>query len=124
MVTQAAGFNIFLRSSDEINRINGVVPDYMDPHTESATATALYTKFRQTDTIAKDYSPAHHLLSTTTSGFELLQLLMHQKHPLLTIKNIATVDISKYSTFNDIFRYAREIGHYVSNRALKNREFP
>ena len=123
MVIQAAGFNIFLRPSDEITKVNGVIPDYMDPDTESATATALYTKFRQTDTIAKEYSAAHNLLSTPTSGFEFLQLLMHQTHTLLAIKNIATVDIPKYSTFNDIYRYAREIGHYASGHALKNREF-
>ena len=95
----------------------------MDPDAESATATALYTKFRQIDTIAKEYLTAHNLLATTTSGFEFLQLLMHQAHPLPTIKYIATVYIPKYSTFNDIYRYAREIGHYVSNHALKQREF-
>ena len=72
LVTQAAGFHIFLRPSNEITRVKGVVPDYMDPDAENSTATALYTKFRQTDTIAKGYSAAHNLLATTTSGFEFL----------------------------------------------------
>ena len=45
LVTQAAGFHIFLRLSDEITRVKGVVPDYMDPDVENATVTALYTKF-------------------------------------------------------------------------------
>ena len=123
LVTQAAGFNIFLRPSDEISRARGVLPDSMDPHAENATATALYTKFRQADTIAKDYSAAHNLLSTTTNGFEFLQLIMNQVHPLLAIKNIATIDIPKYSTYRDLYRYAREINGYVANHALKNRAF-
>ena len=123
LVTQAAGFNIFLQPSNEVTRAKGVIPDYMDPDAESATATALYTKFRQIDSIAKEYSAAHNFLATTTSGFEFLQLIMHLAHPLLTINNIATIYIPKYSTFNDIYRYAREIGHYIYNHALKQREF-
>ena len=95
LVTQAAGFNIFLRPSNEITRVKGVVLDYMDPDAENATATALYTEFRQIYTITKGYSAAHNLLAMTTSGFEILQIFMHQVHPLLAIKNIATVNIPK-----------------------------
>lgn len=50
----------------------------MDPDAESATATALYTKFSQSGTISRDDSAAHNLLTTTTSGYDFLQLLMHQ----------------------------------------------
>ena len=111
LVTQAAGFHIFLQPSDEITRVKGVVPNYMDPEAEIVTSTTLYTKLYQIDTIAKEYSAAHNLLASITSGFEFLQLLIHQVHPLLAIKNIATVDIPKYSTYQYIYRYAREIGH-------------
>ena len=75
LVTQAAGFNIFLCPSDEITKVKGMVPDYMDAYPKHVTSTAIYTKLRQIDTIAKDYSAAHNL--TTTNRFEFLQLLMH-----------------------------------------------
>ena len=41
LVTQAAEFHIFLQPSDEITRVKGVVPDYMNPDAENATETAL-----------------------------------------------------------------------------------
>ena len=66
---------------------------------------------------------AHNILATTTNGFEFLQLVLQQSHPLLAIKNIATIDIPKYSTFKNLFRYAREIKTYVANHALRNRSF-
>ena len=95
----------------------------MDPDAENATATALYTKFWQTDTIAKGYLASQNFLAMTTSGFEFLQLLMNQIHPLLAIKIIATVDIPKYSTYQGLYRYSQEIGHYVANHVLKQRAF-
>ena len=123
IVTQATGYNIFLRPSDEITPTEGVVPYGMSPECEKMTATALYSKFCQKDTIATTYTDAHNMLATTTNGFEFLQLLIQQVHPLLAIKNIATVDIPKYSSFNNLFRYAREIKTYIDNHSLKSRIF-
>ena len=48
---------------------------------------------------------------------------MNQVHPLLVVKNIATIDIPKYSTYNSLFRYAREIKQYVQKHKLKSRDF-
>ena len=73
----------------------------MIPDVEAATAVAIYSKLRQKHTIAKTYSAAHNRLSTTTNGFEFLKLMLNQVHPLLAFKNIATVDIPKYSTYKD-----------------------
>ena len=44
LVTQATGYNIFLRPSMEITPLNGVIPDYLSSDCESMTATALYSK--------------------------------------------------------------------------------
>ena len=48
---------------------------------------------------------------------------MNQVHPLLAVKNIATVDIPKYSTYRSLFRYTREINQYIKNHAIKSRVF-
>ena len=57
------------------------------------------------------------------AGLDFLQLMLQQAHPLLTLKNITTVDIPKYSSFQNLFKYAKEVKHYVSNHGLKNRFF-
>ena len=44
-------------------------------------------------------------------------------HPLLSIKSITTTDIPKYSDFNGMYMYSREVSLYVANHALKQRSF-
>ena len=56
----------------------------------------------------------------TTDGFKFLQLILQQAHPLIAIKNIATVDISKYSKLKNLFRYAQDITSYISNHVQRN----
>ena len=73
----------------------------MTPDCESATSAALYSKFSHPDTIATSYTDAHNLLATTTNSYIFIQLLIQQVHPLLEIKNIAIVEITKYSEFNN-----------------------
>ena len=106
-----------------IEATDGVVPDGMDSKCTLMTATALHSKLSMKGTIDLAYTDAHNILATTTDGYEVLQLLMNQFHPLLAIKNIATVDIPKYSSYRSLFRYAREIKQYVNNHAIKNRVF-
>ena len=50
-----------------------------------------------------------------------LQLLLQQVHLLLMIKTVAVHDIPKYSTFKNLFTYAKAIKDYVDNHALQNR---
>jgi len=123
LLTQAIGHNIFLRPASEITRSEGVVPDGLDATCTQLTATALHSKLSATGTINMAYVDAHNLLASTTDGYEVLQLLLNQVHPLLVVKNIATVDIPKYSTYNSLFRFAREVKQYVSNHKLKSRDF-
>ena len=70
LVTQSAGFHIFLRPSDNITSTKGVVPNNMLPEVEAVTAVSLYTKLQQKDIIDKTYSTGQNLLSITTNGFE------------------------------------------------------
>ena len=86
-------------------------------------ATAIYAKLSQDDSIATEYTNTHNILATTTNSFEFLQLLLQQFHPLLAIKNIATINVPKYSALKNLFRYAREIKSYINNHALKQRSF-
>ena len=123
ILTQAIGHNIFLRPADEITPTHGVIPDGLDATCTQLTATALHSKLSATGTIHVSYTDAHNVLASTTDGYEVLQLLMNQAHPLLVVKNIATVDIPKYSSYNSLFRYAREVRQYVKNHKLKSREF-
>ena len=60
IVTQASGYNFFVRPSDELTPSDGVIPDSMIPDCEIATATALHSKFSQTDTISTRYTDAHY----------------------------------------------------------------
>ena len=121
LLIQAKGYKIFLRPSEEITPTEGVIPDGLSTECKNITATALHSKLSQANSIAASYVDAKNLLATTTDGYEFLQLLMNQQHPLLVVKNIATVDIPKYSTYKSLFRYAREIKQYVKNHKIKNR---
>ena len=72
-------------------------------------ATELHTKFCQDYKIEKTYKDAINLWDTETYGFDFLQLLLQKVHHLLAVQNIATVNIQKYSSFKNLFQYAKEI---------------
>ena len=122
LLIQAIGHNIFLRLASAITRSEGVVPDGLDATCTQLAATALHFKLSATGTINAAYVDSHNLFASTIDGYEVLQLLMNQVHPLLVVKNIATVDIPKYSTYNILFRFAREVKQYVLNHKLKSRD--
>ena len=109
IVTQESGYNVFDRPSDELSLSYGIEPDSMTHNCKSEIAIALQWKCSQTDIIATSYADAYNILATTTNGYVFLQLLVNQVHPLLEVKNISTIDIPKFSKFNNLFRYAREI---------------
>ena len=91
----------------------GVVPDSMDPDYVSAMGTSLHSKISQIDTITEKYKDAHNLFETTTDGYVFLHLLLQQVHPLLSINNSATMNIPKYSSYNNLYRYAKELVYFV-----------
>ena len=93
----------------------------MQPRSEAIMVTALHSEFSQDGVIDHTYTAAHNLFTTTTSGCVFLQLLMKQLYVLLAITNIATIDIPKYTDFNDIFRYAREVTVYIEAHKLRQR---
>jgi len=72
LVTQATGYSIFIRPSTDITPLDGVLPDNTKSDCISMTATAIYTKLSQADSIATEYTDAHNILVTTTNGFEFL----------------------------------------------------
>ena len=59
----------------------------------------------------------------TTNGYTFLQLLIRQVHPLLSAYDIATVDIPKYSDYNNLYSYTKDIVAYVDSHELKLRTF-
>ena len=60
---------------------------------------------------------------TTTNGYTFLQLLIRQVHLLLSVYDIANVDIPKYSDYKNLHSYAKEIVAYVYSHELKLRSF-
>ena len=90
----------------------------MDPDFVSTMGTALHSKMIQVDTIDEKYKDAHNLLQTTADGYVFLQLLIQQVHPLLAIKIVSTMDIPRYSSYNDLYRYAKEIMIFIKTHAL------
>ena len=111
-------FNILLCPSNDIHKLLGVVPSAMDPDRVSAMGTALHSKMSQVDIIDKKYKNAHNLLQTTDDVYVFLQLLIQQVHPLLAIKTVATMDIPRDISYNDLYRYAKEIVIFVKTHAL------
>jgi len=71
-VTQATGYHIFIRPSTNITPLDGVIPDNMQSDCISMIAATIYAKLSQDDTIVIEYTDAHNILATTTSGFEFL----------------------------------------------------
>ena len=76
IVVQALGFNVFLRPSTGITFKKGVILDYLSPDCIPVTATALYKKLSQDQTILATYIDAHNILATSTNRFEFLQLVL------------------------------------------------
>ena len=60
-----------------------------------------------------------NLLEITTDGFVFLQLLIQEVKPLLAIKTVITVDIPKYSSYNDLYRFSKEMILYVKTHQLQ-----
>ena len=85
------------------------------------TSNLLYQKFRREGTIAKEYETAWSLLDTTTNGFDFLMLLLRQAHALLMANPHASSDILNYSTYNDIYKYAKSIKEYERRNNLAKR---
>jgi len=121
LCVQSKQFNIFLRPSKDINKLLGVVPSAMNLDFASTMGTALHSKMSQVDNIDEKYKDAHNFLQMTTDGYVLLQLLIQQAYPLLTIKTVATMDIPRYSSYNELYRYAKEIVIFVKTHALHMR---
>ena len=113
IVTQAIQYNICIRPSKDIMRTSGVVPDNMLPVSEWIVDIALYSKFCMNNVINSSYKDALNLLMTTTNGLIFLKIIQQQVHPSLKIDTIVTIDIPKYSDFNSLFRYAREVTVYI-----------
>ena len=61
LVTQATRYNVFLRPSLEVTKIDGVIPDDMSSDCITLIATTLYFKFCQKGTIASSCQDAHNL---------------------------------------------------------------
>jgi len=122
-VSQATRYNIFVPLASGIQKIDDATPDGLSSASELIMAIALHLKFSQEGVISSSYNDAHNLLAKTTSGYVFLELLQQQSYPHLAIRNIATIDIPKYSDFGDLFRYAREITVYVESHSLQQRFF-
>ena len=107
----------------ELTSNDGVIPNLLSKECQDATETTLYTKIFQADVIDKTYTDAQNLLMTITNGYTLLQLLIRQVPPLLSVYNIVTVDIPKYLDYKKLYSYTKEIVAYVGSHELKLRSF-
>ena len=120
---KATRYNNFVHPSSEITHTEDVIPDSICVKLSNMTTTILYSKKYQKHAIYESYTDTYNLIDATRHGYELLQLLLQHTYPLLTVKKVATVDISKYSMYRHIFRYTREIKQYMPNHEMKKRPF-
>ena len=122
---QGKQYNIHITKLEDITNIpKATVPsDLTDFNAIQVTADILYQKFRKSDVIVDTYETAHHLLDTTTDGYEFLLLLLRQAHTKLLIKPSATADIPRFTTYKCIYKYARAIKEYERHHNLASRRF-
>ena len=80
-------------------------------------------KFRQEKVVAKDYSIGQNLLKATTDGFIFLKQILMIKHPKFTDVASGLSQIFVYSTFKDLYLYARAIQDYVGIQRIEGRMY-
>lgn len=121
--TQGLSYNIFLRPYEDVAPTAGVVPDNLADDVRIATAVTLYAKLVDSETIPASFKRARQLLSITTDGYVFLQELIRMVHPMLSVKQIASVDIPNFSDTNDIYAYAASIVDWCERHYMKQRRF-
>ena len=121
--TQGLSYNIFLRPYELITKQDGVVPDRLNDEVRAATAISLYAKIIDTDVISATFKQARHLLSITTDGYVFLEELLRMVHPMLSVTQIASVNIPNFSDTRDIYSYAAAIVQWCEKHLMKNRKF-
>ena len=94
-----------LRPSSLINNNYEAITDELNTDAVEAISATIYSKLRILGFINSKYTSyaQPHIF------FTLLQLIMIQVHPLLSIKNIVIQDIPKYSESGDIHIYTKSI---------------
>ena len=77
LATYITSHKLFMRIYTNITVQKGVIPGGILPDSQRSTTMALYTQFYQTDTSPpSSYTNVLNLLTTTTGGFEFLQILL------------------------------------------------
>ena len=123
MQTQGALYNIFLRPYESITETNTAIPTCMAKDVELATAVTIYAKMVQNDVISHTFTMARKLLSVTTNGFDFLKELLRLVHPMLSINQIASINIPNFSTSGDLYTYAASILHWIEKHGMKQRSY-
>ena len=125
LYTQSAEYNVHITKIEDIKDVtNATVPSAINDVTViNITSNLLYQKFRRERTIDKGYETAWNLLDTTTNGSDFLMLLLRQAHTMLMAIPYASSDIPRYSSYKDIYKYAKAIKEYERRHNLAKRTF-
>ena len=87
------------------------------------TSGTLINKFRQEKVVSKDYHIGQNLLKSTTDGFVFLKQLLMIAHPKFTDTASGLDQIPVYSSFKDLYTFARAIQDYISVQRIEGRTY-
>ena len=119
--SQALQYNIILVLFSSITVTCGVIHHDLALDTQEAIDTVLGNKFREEGMLSKEFETAHNLLLTTNSESEFLFHLLMMKHPKLALVLLATINIPKHSSSDNIFKYAKAIKNYLFCQSIDQR---
>ena len=121
--TQGIQYNVVLRHIDDIQPSKTLFPSDLPNESIALISSTLINKFRQEKVIGKDYSIGQNLLKATTDGFIFLKQILMIRHPKFTDVASGLNQIPVYSTFNDLYLYARAIQDFVGIQRIEGRRY-
>ena len=114
-------YNIFLTPYGKITETQGVVPLHQLADVQVAIAGTLYAKFVQESVIPLTFVAARRLLVCITDEHVFLQELLRMQQLMLSMRQIASIDIPNFPNTGDIYGFAMVIKHLVGKYGMKER---
>ena len=116
-------YNVVSRHIDDIQPSDTLFPSDLPAESIALISSTLINKFRQEKVVARDYSIGQNLLKATTDGYIFLKQILMIKHPKFTNVASGLSQIPVYSTFKDLYLYARAIQDYIGIQRIEGRMY-
>ena len=108
---------------DTIRPTESLYPNDLPLESVELISGTLINKFRQEKVVSTNYHIGQNLLKSTTDGFVFLKQLLMIAHPRFTDTASGLDQIPVYSSFNDLYTFARAIQEYISAQRIEGRTY-